>query len=182
MKLSKPLAFSLLPLVCAVFLHSQSLTELAKKEKERRAKLKGKKSIVITNKDLKKTNFKPALTSQRPLEDPNASREAQAEPPPQKAEAPPPAAAAAGDLSPDQEEPASAVIELEEQWKRAQDTVGFLNLKLGSLWQKYYSGTAASVEQLQAQIGLTYLELQEAQKKAEKLRLELEEAKKHKSP
>jgi len=74
------------------------------------------------------------------------------------------------------------VIELEEEWKRAHDTVGFLNLKLGGLWQQYYSGAAVSLDLLQAQIGMTYLELQEAQKKEEKLKRDLEASKKLNSP
>ena len=184
MKISKLLVSTVLPLVCTAILHSQSLTELAKKEKERRAKLKGKKSIVITNEDLRKMDIKPGLTSRRPVENQNTDtiRGDQAKPSPRKAKAAPSPEAKADDPNQDEAEPAAAVIELEEEWQQAHDTVGFLSLKLNGLWQRYYSGTAASVEQLQAQIGLTYLELQEAQKKAENLRLELEAAKKRKTP
>ena len=42
-----------LGLLCAVFLNGQSLYELAQKEKERRAKLQGKTSLVVTNDDLR---------------------------------------------------------------------------------------------------------------------------------
>ncbi|GAF97333.1 unnamed protein product, partial [marine sediment metagenome] len=46
---------------------SQSLVELAKKEKERREKLKGKKTIVVTNYDLKKVKKKPAVSTRQPV-------------------------------------------------------------------------------------------------------------------
>jgi len=45
----------------ACLLYPQSLVELAKKEKERRAKLSGKPSIVLTNADLKKIKKGAAL-------------------------------------------------------------------------------------------------------------------------
>lgn len=50
-KISASLVFILF---CASLIYPQSLVELAKKEKERRAKLRGKPSIVLTNADLKK--------------------------------------------------------------------------------------------------------------------------------
>ena len=184
MKLSKRFVFMMLPLVCAGFLQAQSLTELAKKEKERRAKLKGKKSVVITNEDLRKMDFKPGLTSRPLLQE---ERSAAGTPPssqPVKSKTP---SAAQADQRSDKRDrgdptPPPVVSELEEEWKRANDTVGFLNLKLGGLWQQYYSGAAVSIDLLQAKIGMTYLELQEAQKNAEKLKRELETAKKRKSP
>jgi hypothetical protein len=181
MKISNTLICALMPLMCAGWLQAQSLTELAKREKARRAKLKGKKSVVITNADLKKMDFKPGLTS-RPLMPEAKTSETPRDPSPPEPKSPPSGKSQTPGTKLDQAEPSAAVIELEEEWKRANDTVGFLNLKLGGLWQQYYSGAAVSMDQLQAQIGLTYLELQNAQKKAEKLKLELEAAKKKKSP
>jgi hypothetical protein len=182
MKILKLTTTLILPLLCVGLLHAQSLTELAKKEKERRAKLQGKKSVVITNEDLKKMDFKPGLTSRPLLEGASSDTEERPIAPSVKADNSP-----QNNVSPradniDQKEPPAMIIELEEKWKRANDTVGFLNLKLGSLWQQYYAGAAVSLDLLQGQIGLTYLELQTAQKEAEEIRLQLEAAKKQKSP
>ena len=55
--------FLFLPLVLASFLQSQSLADLAKKEKERRAALKGKAATVITTADLAKVKKRPAVES-----------------------------------------------------------------------------------------------------------------------
>ena len=46
----------ILPFICVAFLSSQSLVEVAKKEKERRAKIKKKSTKVVTIADLKKGN------------------------------------------------------------------------------------------------------------------------------
>ena len=62
MSLKRVIAVFSLPLFLSSFLLSQSLVELAKKEKERREKLKGKKTIVVTNYDLKKVKKKPAVS------------------------------------------------------------------------------------------------------------------------
>jgi hypothetical protein len=182
MKILKLTTTLILPLLCVGLLQAQSLAELAKKEKERRAKLQGKKSIVVTNEDLKKMDFKPGLISRPLLERENSATERQASSPAAKVKKPPQAKSAPLVDNIDQEGLPAAVIELEEKWKRANDTVGFLNLKLGSLWQQYYSGAAVSLDLLQGKIGLTYLELQAALKEAEELRLKLETAKKKKSP
>ncbi len=181
MKILKRTTALILPLLCVGLLQAQSLTELAKKEKERRAKLQGKKSQVITNEDLKKMDFKPGLTSRPLLEGDSAADESPADSLSANDKKPPQTKTKSGVDNIDQEEPPAALIELEEKWKRAKDTVGFLNLQLGSLWQQYYSGAAVSLDLLQGKIGLTYLELQAAQKEAEELRLQLEAAKKQKT-
>jgi hypothetical protein len=59
----KILSVVLMLLVCSSLLLSQSLVEVAKKEKERRAKLKGKSGKVITNDDLKKFKKQPKVVT-----------------------------------------------------------------------------------------------------------------------
>lgn len=49
-------------LLCVTLVSSQSLVELAKRERERRAKLKHRSAKVITNADLKNRKTSPALT------------------------------------------------------------------------------------------------------------------------
>jgi hypothetical protein len=57
----KVLVSLFLPLLMASFLQSQSLADLAKKEKERRAALKGKGASVTTSADLAKVKRRPAV-------------------------------------------------------------------------------------------------------------------------
>jgi len=65
MKLKKFIAGVSLPLFLSSFLFSQNLVELAKKERERRAMLRGKKFAVVTNADLGKVRKRPALSISR---------------------------------------------------------------------------------------------------------------------
>lgn len=67
MSLKRVIAVLSLPLFLSSFLLSQSVVELAKKEKERREKLKGKKTIVVTNYDLKKVKKRPAVSTRQPV-------------------------------------------------------------------------------------------------------------------
>lgn len=55
--------------------------------------------------------------------------------------------------------------------------MGAATLKLNSLWQLYYSGGGmTSIERIQAEIGLTHLQLQELHKEADRLKKELDAA------
>jgi len=63
-----------LGLLCAAFLNGQSLYELAQKEKQRRAKLQGKTSRVVTNADLRSSN---EAASVRTTAQPAAKRQPQ---------------------------------------------------------------------------------------------------------
>src|SRR4030066_777806 len=77
MQKKKLLATLFLPLLLASFLQSQSLGDLAKKEKARRAALKGKHATVVTEADLAKVKRQPAVES-RIQEQAAAERAAQA--------------------------------------------------------------------------------------------------------
>ena len=151
------------------FAGAQSLAELAKKEKERRAALKGKQTVV-TNADLGKLKKKPAMSEsvpEKPAEEAEGGEEA--------APGGEPAEAAAvegeeapgeGDIQPaggetlpaevqppPAEEPpaedAGAELskeefdlrksELEDAWNKAQELVELLTLKMNGLWQEFYS-------------------------------------------
>ncbi len=61
--MKKGLRFTILFLLPAALLLSQSLVEVSKKEQERREKLKGKNVRVITNADLKSVKKRPAVTT-----------------------------------------------------------------------------------------------------------------------
>src|SRR4030043_1436020 len=57
----KLMALAFLAVVLSPLLFPQSLAEIAQKERERRAALKGKKGAIITNASLAKLKKKPAL-------------------------------------------------------------------------------------------------------------------------
>ena len=156
-------------LLGASFLTAQSVAELAKKEKARRAALKGKQTIV-TNADLGKVKKKPAMTETtpaKPVEEvageaegevapegvetaegqPAEGQEAEAgeaepgEAPAETVEAPPEEAPPAAEAEPtlSDEEFDRRKTELEDAWNKAQEMVELLTLKMNGLWQEFYS-------------------------------------------
>ncbi len=156
------------------FLYPQSLAEIAKRERERRAKLKGRKVVVVTNADLAKMKKKPALEiAPAPPEPEEETTE--------KAEVSLPAG-----IQPQKSSPTAAPIPpeigpppdlraLQERWERAKEYVELLTLKMTALWQQFYGlGDAAAKEAVQQTIGETFLKLQNAQEEETRARLELE--------
>lgn len=173
----KGLVSSFVLFLCVCFLSSQSLVEVAKKEKERRAKLKGKKSIVVTNEVLEKKKRESSL-SIRPL-DPLLSEVSTVSEIPERRpldHIPPQA------LS-DKEQTSFFDLEsLEAIWNEAQEQVALLTLQLNALWHKYYNMNDMTPRDLiQQQISETYLRLQKARQDAEQAKKDLEEARLKKS-
>jgi hypothetical protein len=181
------------------FLSAQSLAEASKKEKERRAALKGKQTVV-TNADLGKTKKKAAMTEsvpempaeelegaappdgeQAPAEEafvegaegaapPGETPPAAVETPP---EAAPPAAQGAPPLS--VEEFSQRKTELEDTWNKAQEMVELLTMKMNGLWQEFYSlDDMTARDKIQQQISETYEKLLKAQQDETKAREELD--------
>jgi hypothetical protein len=208
MRKTRWLAIVFLPLLAVTFLHAQSLADLAKKEKERRAALKGKSATVITTADLAKVKKRPAVetTSQEQVADETTAEAgaaeikakegaAQAESG-QEAAAAPAAAPAAKPVEtlPDLQNPAPSakeiqtkIAELTKTASEKQDLTDLLNLKMNALYQEFY-GTESikSREILQTQISDTYDKLLQAQLDATKAAKELEDfmaqAQKDKAP
>ncbi|MCX6568508.1 MAG: hypothetical protein NT147_05605 [Candidatus Aminicenantes bacterium] len=179
----KKLLISLfLPLLLVSFLQSQSLAELAKKEKARRAALKGKGATVTTSADLAKAKRRPAVEAagQEQIAREAAAQAGQAG---VKAQ---PGAAGAGEAKAAAEKPAEekppgetpAVSEKEFQAKQAelveaakqkQEMVDLLTLKLNSLYQEFYGlDNLKSREILQIQISDTYDKLLKAEAESNK--------------
>jgi len=189
----KILAALFLPLLMVSFLSAQSLAELSKKEKERRATAKGK-TTVVTNADLAKVKKKPAVSSS---ESAKTEEEVQAENPeavdetvtPPEAEnaqgqelAPgaeqtPPEEAPSTDQEPvltDQEFDARK-SELEDKWNRALEMVDLLTMKMNGLWQEFYSlDDMTARDRIQQQISENYEKLLKAQQDETKAREELD--------
>lgn len=150
---------------------AQSLVELANKEQLRRENVKGKKSLVITNADLERSKLKPAL-SPSPAEikaeeiKPETLQEGtQPEP-------------ATPQESPAELSKAQASLEsLEEKWKRAEEYLELLTLKMNALWLEFYSmGSMTSKDSIQQQIFETNIKLEKARLDAEQAKKDYEQA------
>lgn len=162
--------------VLVSFLYPQSLAEIAQRERERRAKLKGRPTVVVTNADLAKMKKKPAL------EIPPAPPK----PEPEKTEAPdvpeasPPIAAEAQESAitaapPPRSEPLPDIKTLQQKWEKAREYVELLTLKMSALWQEFYALVdPGAKEAVQQAIAETFIKLQNAQEEEDRARRELE--------
>ncbi len=177
------------------FLSAQSLAEASKKERARRAALKGTQTVV-TNEDLGKLKKKAAMTEsvpENPAEEavvdeaegtvPPGGEEAQAQPteqgeaPPAAVETPPEAAPPSAQTEPalNQEEFGRRKAELEDVWNKAQELVDLLTMKMNGLWQEFYNlDDMTARDKIQQQISETYEKLLKTQQDATKAREELD--------
>jgi len=190
----KWLAAVVLPLVLVTFLQSQSVADLAKKEKERRAALKGKPSTVITTADIAKVKKRPAVET--PSQDETAAVGAEAAhvegqaqggatPPGAAGDAAtvkpaepskPDSAAAAGQPTLSEQEYKARQAELIKAAQDKQELVDLLSLKMNSLYQEFYSlDNMKSRELLQAQISDTYDKLLKSEVEAKQAAKDLED-------
>lgn len=197
MAMFKPrqLAFVVLPFVLASFLLPQSVTDLAKKEKERRAAVKGKPTSVVTNADLAKVKRKPAVEVVEP-EKTAAETQAAGEtatPPAQEGAQTPPAGQAATAQKPAEQKPAeqqpaadqaamsekdfkARLSELATKAQQAQEMIDLLTLKINSLWQEFYNmSDVKSREYTQFQISETYDKLTKAEAEAAKAKKDVDD-------
>jgi len=206
MRKTRWLAVVFLPLLAVSFLQAQSLADLAKKEKERRAALKGKSATVITTADLAKVKKRPAVqtTTQEEVTEEAAAEtvgtEAKAQEGAAQAEGgeaatvPETAAAKPVETLPDLQNPAptpkdiqAKIDELTKIANEKAELVDLLNLKMNTLYQEYYNlESAKSRETLQLQISDTYDKMLKAQLEATKAAKDLEDyvaqAQKDKAP
>lgn len=170
-----------LPLFFTSVLSSQSLVDLAKKEKERREKLKNQEKIVVTNADLSKIKRGPALTTSREAVSPEGSAmagsssamSAQDKAEPSKAKA-----RSSGARGQDRAEPQkNTPDELEQKWKSKREQVGLLTTRMNALWQEFYSmDDMSSRENIQRNISETSLRLQKAKEEEARARKEYQQA------
>jgi hypothetical protein len=136
------------------FLCSQSVVELAKKEKERRAKFKEKTAVVITHAELRNHKRGPGLIIIEPAFD-EASLSVPAE-----------------EIEPvDTEEQ----TRLETNWNRANERAGLLTLRINELQQRFFSfENQYDRGEMQREIIETFHKLQKAKAEAELTRKELD--------
>jgi hypothetical protein len=190
MRATKSLAALVLPLFLASFLQSQSLAELAKKEKERRAAMKGK-TTVITSADVAQVKKRPAVEAAPDtvtIEGEAQAAEGAAGAPPEGA---PPAAggqaaeaaAEAPAPTPQEDQAAQAAKDLEKRQTELADAaqqkaelVELLTLKMNALYQEFYGlENLKSRELLQIQISDTYDKLLKAETESAKAQKDLED-------
>jgi hypothetical protein len=162
-----------LPVLLSSFAFSQTLAEIAQKERERRASLKGKKAVVVTNADLAKLKKKPAVevpaaqiateTEGTETSEPAAPESTESQSLPVPGEQP---AQSAAQIS---------LAELQARWEKAKEYVELLTLKMGALWQEFYSlDDMTSREAIQLAISETFIKLEKAQGDEAKAQRDLE--------
>jgi hypothetical protein len=162
-----------LPVFLSSFIFSQTLAEIAQKERERRASLKGKKAVIVTNADLAKLKKKPAVE----VSPAQVALEPKGTETPEPA---PPAAMESQSLPFPGEQPAQraaqiSLAELQVRWEKAKEYVELLTLKMGALWQEFYSlDDMTSREAIQLAISETFIKLEKAQEDEAKAQRELE--------
>ena len=162
--LIKKLFLSVLILIClSSWVLPQSLVELSKKEKERRAKIAQKKTTVITNVDLIKKKINPALgslTNEKNVVAPAESEENEE--------------SEVSESEENEEENTDqideeAVAKLEESWNMLEEFVSLLTLKIKALLQEFYSTDDLKLkEDIQRQMNEISQQLDSAKKDTEK--------------
>lgn len=197
MSKTKWLAAFVLPLMLVSFLQSQSLADLAKKEKERRAALKGKRATVVTTADLAKVKKRPAVEStnqeQSAEEAAGAAQGAEAQGQVQQGVTPPAAAGQAADTAAQGEKPAGAtaaeaptpqsaqdiqkkINELADTAQQKAEMVDLLTTKMNALYQEFYGlDNVKSREMVQIQISDTYDKLLKAEAESAKAKKDFED-------
>jgi hypothetical protein len=186
MDIKKILWIGLLPCLLTSVLLSQTVTDLAKKENERRESLKGKKTVVVTNADLAKLKKKAAYvsagaegqtkgqaagTASSSASTANASGAGQSSSLPigvsdQQSQSPQKASQILNQ---------QAKTQLEEQYNKAKEYRELLELKMNSLQQQFFSMSDTKTKDLvQKDISETYAKLLEAQEVENKAREALE--------
>jgi hypothetical protein len=164
---------------CASLLSAQSLVELSKREKARRASLK-KRAKVVTNIDLQSV-IRTSGVIITPPAPPEGEVQVEGEEPVQ-GEQPP----AAQEEAPPQEEPVPDELEeaqeapdmqdvLAEKWRKAIEYRELLNLKMNALMQEFNSmNDMTPREDIQRQIAETNKALEQAKKDEESAKREYE--------
>jgi hypothetical protein len=149
------ITFSLMLFVNILF--SQSVVELAKKEKERRAKLKGKRAVVVTNADLRNLKRQEAVSIIEPAFD-----ESSLSLPIEEIE----------------QEDTEEQARLEENWNRANERASLLTLRMNELQQRFFKfENWYDRAEMQREIADTFQSLQEAKQNAVATRAELDRLK-----
>lgn len=169
----KKLFLSALILIClSSWVLPQSLVELSKKEKERRAKIAHKKTTVITNVDLIKKKINPALGSLTNEKIVDATTDSVTNEESEVLES-----EESEEENTDQIDE-TAVAKLEESWNKSEEYASLLALRIRALLQEFYSTDDLKLkEDIQRQMNEISQRLEIAKKDAEKAKGEYDLAK-----
>ena len=161
---------------------SQSLVEAAKKEKERRASLKGKKRIIATNAEITRSTKRTATSVSGTV-----SQASTPSPRTDVARANVDKADADRISSPTGDQAESAALNdekafrqrraaLEEKWNKAREYSDLLATKMNGLWQEFYNlGNDMTYRgKIQADISETYLKLQRSREEEAKAKQDVD--------
>ncbi len=186
MTMKKAAVFIVSFLFLALALFPQSLAELAKKEKERRESLKGKKISVVTEVELAKVKLEPAISVALPenavvpgqgLPAEQPQQQQQQPQPAEKAQTPPPRTEAQDEQAILKDVSGENPNELARKHERAKERLDLLTLKMSALWQQFYSlDNMMPQGEVQKQISETYAKLLQAQEEEAAAREELQRA------
>ncbi len=170
-----------LPLFLTAVLSSQSLVDLAKKEKERREKLKNQEKIVVTNADLSKITRGPALTTSRQASSPEGSARAGSSSELSALDKAEPSGAntrGSKAINSNRAEPqANTTDKLDKKWNSTSEKFGWLTTRMNGLWQECYSmDDMSSRDNIQRNISETSLRLQKAKEEEARARKEYQQA------
>jgi hypothetical protein len=180
MNVKKIAAGFILPFLLTSLLCSQSVVELAKKEKQRRTnlRLQGKRGKIVTKADLKNIKRGAALTTIFSLTSSSESQVVASTPgeSPTREEPLSKAQAARPVMADDEEAEGLKTLQaqLEDQWGKAKEDVNTLSRKLNTLWKQFYSmDDLTARENVQSQISATSQQLQTAKGEETRIREEL---------
>lgn len=182
MGMKKAFIVLILPLFLVSILAAQSLSELSKKEKERRDGLKGRRPVPITNADLGKTKKKAGLET--PPAPPQTETAGQPAP-----EGEPPADYRQGEGEqalngpPLDSEPGAIPgmadgyrSNLEARYAQAKEYADLLELKIAALWQQFYSlDDMTPRDTIQQEIALTFDKMEKARGEENAVKKELDD-------
>ncbi len=137
------------------FLCSQSVVELAKKEKERRAQLQGKKAVIVTNNDLKNLRIGPAVSVIKLAFNENSL---------------------SLPIEEIEQENTEEQARLETNLNKANERASLLTLRVNELQQRFFSfENQYDRAEMQREIVQTFQKLQEAKQNAETANRELDQ-------
>jgi hypothetical protein len=180
MNVKKIAAGFILPFLLTSLLCSQSVVELAKKEKQRRTnlRLQGKRGKIVTKADLKNIKRGAALTTIFSLTSSSESQVVASTPgeSPTREEPLSKAQPARPVMADDEEAEGLKTLQaqLEDQWGKAKEDVNTLSRKLNTLWKQFYSmDDLTARENVQSQISATSQQLQTAKGEETRIREEL---------
>ncbi len=138
------------------FLCSQSVVELAKKEKERRDKLKGKTAVVVTSNDLRNLRKEPTVSAiKRAFDEDSLSLP----------------------IEEIEQESTEKQAVLEVNLNRTNERASLLTLRMNELQQRFFSfENQYDRGEMQREIVQTFQKLQEAKQNAETAKRELSQS------